>query len=56
VFEKRSYKLERIDTGDYTSGEFRRFLREIRFINRFLGDDRALRKTLLREIGKENLE
>jgi SAM-dependent methyltransferase len=56
VFEKRSYKLERIDTGDYTPEEFRRFLREIRFINRVLGDDLALKKTLLSEIGKENLE
>lgn len=56
MFGKRSYKLERIDTGDYTTGEFRRFLREIRFINRVLGDDLALKKTLLREIEKENLQ
>jgi ubiquinone/menaquinone biosynthesis C-methylase UbiE len=55
VFKKRSYKLERIDTGDYTPGEFRRFLREIRFINRFLGDDLALKKTLLEEIDEKNL-
>jgi ubiquinone/menaquinone biosynthesis C-methylase UbiE len=56
VFEKRSYKLERIDTGDYTPAEFERFLREIRFINRILGDDLAIRKTLLREIETENLK
>jgi ubiquinone/menaquinone biosynthesis C-methylase UbiE len=55
VFKKRSYKLERIDTGDYTPAEFERFLHDIRFINRFAGDDRALRKTLLREIKRENL-
>lgn len=54
MFEKRSYKLERIDTGDYTSEEYERFLREIRFINRFLGDVWALEKTLLREIQKTN--
>jgi ubiquinone/menaquinone biosynthesis C-methylase UbiE len=56
VFKKRSYKLERIDTGDYTPEEFERFLRDIRFINRFVGDDLALKKTLLREIEKENLQ
>jgi ubiquinone/menaquinone biosynthesis C-methylase UbiE len=55
VFENRSYKLERIDTGDYTPEEYERFLREIRFINRFVGDVRALRKTLLREIETKNL-
>ncbi len=55
MFQKRSYKLERIDTGDYTPEEYERFLREISFINRVLGDNRALRKTLLKEIEKENL-
>lgn len=50
MFAARSHKLERIDTGDYTEEEYRRFLREIRFINRFLGDSRALRKTLFREV------
>jgi ubiquinone/menaquinone biosynthesis C-methylase UbiE len=55
VFETRSYKLERIDTGDYTPEEFERFLREIRFINRFAGDDSALKKTLLKEITQKNL-
>jgi len=55
VFKKRSYKLERIDTGDYTPKEFERFLHDIRFINRFAGDDWALRKTLLKEIERENL-
>jgi ubiquinone/menaquinone biosynthesis C-methylase UbiE len=55
VFKTRSSKLERIDTGDYTPEEYERFLREIRFINRFLGDVRALRKSLLREIERMNL-
>lgn len=50
VFEKRSYQLERIDRGDYTPQEYDVFLREIRFINRFLGDVWAMEKTLLREI------
>lgn len=56
MFATRSRKLERIDTGDYTKEEYRRFLREIRFINRFLGDSRALRKTLFREIESHGLK
>jgi ubiquinone/menaquinone biosynthesis C-methylase UbiE len=55
VFKTRSTRLERIDTGDYTQTEYRRFLGEIAFINRYLGDRRALRKTLFREIEDENL-
>lgn len=55
MFETRSLKLERIDTGDYTPQEYEQFLREIRLVNRFAGDNRALEKTLLREIERENL-
>jgi len=54
MLKTRSLKLERIDTGDYTPKEYNRFLREISFINRVLGDRRALRKTLLREINNKN--
>jgi len=56
MFENRCDKLERIDTGDYIDDEYRRFLREIKFINRFLGDSRALRKTLFREIERRGLK
>lgn len=56
MFETRSYKLERIDTGDYTPEEYERFLREIRFINRFVGDVWALEKTLLHEIQNTDLQ
>ncbi len=56
MFKKRSHKLERIDTGDYTPEEYDRFLREIRLVNRFAGDNRALNKSLLREIKKEDLK
>ncbi len=55
MFKKRSIRLERIDTGDYTPEEYARFLHEIAFINRCLGDRRALRKTLLREIKTKNI-
>ena len=53
MFHKRSDKLERIDTGDYTAEEYDRFLREIRLVNRFAGDNRALKKTFLREIKRD---
>ncbi len=54
MFEKRSTELERIDTGDYTPEEYVTFLREIAFINRYFGDGRALKKTLLNEIKRED--
>lgn len=55
MFEKRSYQLERIDTGDYTPEEYDRFLREIRLINRLTGDLGTLKKTLLKAIEDANL-
>lgn len=55
MFKTRSLKLERLDTGDYTAEEYEIFLREIAFINRTIGDERAVRETLLREIEKKNL-
>jgi ubiquinone/menaquinone biosynthesis C-methylase UbiE len=55
VFEIRSNEPERIDTGDYTEEEYRTFLREIRFINRWIGDRWALEKSLLKEIEGSNL-
>ena len=48
----RSTTLERIDTGDYTPAEYDRFLREIAFINRFLGDRRALKRSLFAEVAR----
>lgn len=55
MFKKRSYELEILDTGDYTAEEYEGCLSELRNINRFLGDTRALKKSLLREIENENL-
>lgn len=55
MFAIRSLDPERIDTGDYTPEEYGTFLREIRFINRYLGDARALRKSLLRDIEEKKL-
>ncbi len=56
MFSKRSQKLERIDTGDYTPEEYEQFLHDIRLVNRFAGDNWALRKTLLKDIEQENLK
>lgn len=55
MFQTRSRKLERIDTGDYTPEEYATFLHEIRFINRYLGDARALKGTLFREVEHQDL-
>lgn len=55
MFQQRSYKLERLDTGDYTADEYDVCLSELRFINRWIGDTWALRKTLLREIVQKDL-
>ncbi len=52
----RSRQLERIDTGDYTPEEYDVFLREIRLVNRLAGDAFALKKTLLPEIRKTDLQ
>jgi len=56
VFETRSSEPERIDTGDYTDEEYKTFLREIRFINRWIGDRWALRKSLLKKIVELDLD
>lgn len=49
-FKKRSYKLERLDVGDYTEEEYAKWQWEMKFINRVLGDMRALRLSLRREL------
>ena len=56
VFNERSDKLERLDTGEYTAEEYECCLAELSFINRFLGDETALKKTLLREIETNDLK
>jgi ubiquinone/menaquinone biosynthesis C-methylase UbiE len=55
VFKTRSDKLEFIDTGDYTPEEYAGCLAELRRVNRWLGDETALKNSLLREIESENL-
>lgn len=55
LFYERSLELEHLDKGDYTAEEYEGCLVELRRINRFLGDARALRCSLLREVVRENL-
>jgi SAM-dependent methyltransferase len=55
-FQKRSYELEHLDKGDYTPEEYEGCLVELRRINRFLGDASALRRSLLAEIKREDLQ
>ncbi len=54
-FRQRSLELEHLDKGDYTAEEYEGCLVELRRINRWLGDARALRESLLSEIEKTNL-
>lgn len=48
-FKTRSKQLERIDTGDYTPAEYELWQREMVFIQRWLGEARAVRRC---EIGQ----
>jgi ubiquinone/menaquinone biosynthesis C-methylase UbiE len=54
-FRQRSYKLERIDTGDYTAAEYEGCIVELQRVNQWLGDASALRHTLLRDIEQAGL-
>jgi ubiquinone/menaquinone biosynthesis C-methylase UbiE len=51
-FRKRSEELEHLDKGDYTPEEYEGCLRELRRVNRWLGDSRALRRSVLTDIGR----
>ncbi len=54
-FQKRSHELEHLDKGDYTPEEYEGCLVELRRINAWLGDTRALTQTLLAEVEQLNL-
>jgi len=54
-FKRRSYKLEDIDTGNYTPEEYESCISELQLVNRWMGDAHSLRSTLLPEIEKQNL-
>ena len=54
-FRQRSYELEHLDKGDYTPAEYEGCLAELRRVNRWLGDSRALRRSVLPDIEREPL-
>jgi len=49
-FRQRSYELEHLDKGDYTPEEYEGCIVELQRVNRWLGDTKALRNSLLKEI------
>lgn len=55
-FHQRSLELEHLDKGDYTAEEYEGCLVELRRVNTWLGDTRALRQTLLAEIEQASLK
>ncbi|MFT3745335.1 MAG: methyltransferase domain-containing protein [Pyrinomonadaceae bacterium] len=48
-FNQRSYELERLDKGEYTPAEYELWQHEMRFVHRFLGENRALYRALMPE-------
>jgi ubiquinone/menaquinone biosynthesis C-methylase UbiE len=55
-FKQRSYELEHLDKGDYTPEEYEGAIIELQLVNQWLGDARALRHSLLREIERLGLK
>jgi ubiquinone/menaquinone biosynthesis C-methylase UbiE len=54
-FRQRSYELENIDKGTYTAEEYEGCLVELRLVNEWLGDAKALHDSLLQEIANQDL-
>ncbi|HJR07607.1 MAG TPA: methyltransferase domain-containing protein [Pyrinomonadaceae bacterium] len=54
-FSQRSYELEHLDKGDYTPEEYEVCLVELRRVNEWLGDARALRRSLVPEVERAGL-
>lgn len=54
-FRKRSNDLEHLDIGDYTPEEYEGCIVELQLVNRWLGDARALRLSLLADIKQADL-
>jgi ubiquinone/menaquinone biosynthesis C-methylase UbiE len=54
-FRRRSYELENIDKGTYTPAEYEGCIVELQRVNEWLGDAKALRGSLLKEIERQGL-
>jgi ubiquinone/menaquinone biosynthesis C-methylase UbiE len=55
-FRQRSYELEHLDKGDYTPAEYEGCIVELQRVNRWLGDTRALRNSLLKDVEAAQLQ
>lgn len=55
-FRRRSYQLEHLDKGDYSPEEYEGCIVELQHVNEWLGDARALRNTLFKEIEENGLQ
>src|SRR2546423_1144948 len=55
-FRQRSYELEHLDKGDYTPEEYEGCIVELQRINEWLGDARALRNSLLKDVEDAGLQ
>lgn len=55
-FQQRSYELENLDKGSYTADEYEHCIVELQRVNQWLGDARALRNSLLKDIEAEGLQ
>jgi ubiquinone/menaquinone biosynthesis C-methylase UbiE len=55
-FRQRSYELENIDKGTYTPEEYEGCIVELQRVNEWLGDAKALRRSLLKEIESQGLQ
>src|SRR5436190_7748515 len=54
--KQRSLKPERLDTGDYTPAEYAKWHREMRLVHGILGEIRALRGSLLKDLRNNEAE
>jgi ubiquinone/menaquinone biosynthesis C-methylase UbiE len=55
-FKRRSYQLEHIDTGSYTSDEYEGCIVELQRVNRWMGDAWSLEKTLFKQVEDEEID
>jgi ubiquinone/menaquinone biosynthesis C-methylase UbiE len=53
IFRQRSDELEHLDLGDYTPEEYEGCMVELRRVNRWLGDSRALARSVLPDIARD---
>ena len=54
-FKRRSLQLEHIDTGNYTAEEYEGCIVELKRVNQWMGDARALKKTLFKYVEDQGL-